>query len=168
MKRLIPLTIAAALAACAGSTLPPPPISANPVQNIQQAVAATPIGQTVVQGLQDAEWNLDQAIVVGALPSDDPADACMHSALTQAGIEPGSTAAPAPSFVPKVSDLISGGSVLYILAQQAKAVQGGGINVPVPCEALVGKFVLDAGALGLQAAPAAISAVPLAAARKPK
>lgn len=169
MRNLIPLSLVAALAACTGSSIPPPVISANPIQTVGSTVASTSVGQTVTQGLQNAEWNLDQAIVVGALPSDDPADACLHSALTQMGIEPGTTTPPAPSFTPKVTDLISGGSVLYILAQQAKAVQGGGITMPVSCEALVGKFVLDAGALGVQVAPQVISAIPLAAmSRAPK
>jgi len=151
IRKLAFVLAALVLAACSS----PPPISSNPVQTITNTVAATPVGQTVQQGLLDSEWNLDQAISIGVLPTNDPADACLHAGLTQIGIEPGS-APPTPTqqFTPKISDLISGGSVLYILAQQAKQLKGqAGITVPVACEAVVGKFVLDAGALGLNAIP---------------
>jgi hypothetical protein len=165
MRKIILGLPIVALAACsnAGSTLPPPTISAQPASTVAAAVAATPVGQTVQQGLLDAEWNLDQAIKVGALPVSDPADACMHAALTQIGIEPsasGTPATPPASFTPKVSDLISGGSVLYILAQQALAAKAsGGLAVPVSCEAVIGQFVIQAGAVGINAAPSVISAV---------
>lgn len=156
MKRLLLLTPIILLVGCQN----PAPISASPIQDIKTAVDAggtpTIIG-TVQQGLLDAEWNLDQAIVVGALPANDPADACLHQGLTQIGIEPnpnGQAATPAPSFVPKISDLISAGSVLYIRAQQLKALQGGGgLQVPVACEAVIGRFVLDAGKAGAGALP---------------
>jgi hypothetical protein len=150
MRKLLVLC-ALALAACSS----PPPISSNPVQTVTNAVSQTQVGKTVQQGLLDSEWNLDQAIAIGVLPANDPADACLHAALTQIGIEPGTTPpATAQQFTPRISDLISGGSVLYILAQQAKQLKGAaGITVPVACEAVVGKFVLDAGALGLNAIP---------------
>lgn len=156
MRRIAIASLCLVLAVAGCSS--PPPISTNPVQTITSQVAATPVGKTVEQGLLDAEWNLDQAISIGALPAGDPADGCLHSALTLIGIEPGSNGQPTPApaqFTPRISDLISGGSVLYILAQQAKQAQAGGINVPVACEALVGQFVIQAGALGLQAIPAA-------------
>src|ERR1700677_2996981 len=80
MRRFVPF-IAIALAACSSSNTIP--ISANPISEANGAAQNTQIGQTVDAGLLNAEWNLDQAIVVGALPATDPADACMHSALTQ-------------------------------------------------------------------------------------
>jgi len=153
------LTLTAAACLALGACATQPPISANPVQDVTQAAAANslPLVGTVQQGLLDAEFNLDNAIVVGALPKTDPADACLHGALTQIGIEPqanGTPATPLPSFTPKVSDLISAGSVLYIRAQQLKALQGaGGLTVPVPCEAIIGQFVLDAGKAGAGALP---------------
>lgn len=135
----------------------PPPITNQPITAVEQAVAATPVGKTVVQGLQDAEWNLDQAIAIGVLPASDPADGCLHQALTQMGQEPGAPPTPAAQqFTPRISDLISGGSVLYILSQQAlaaKAQLGAGISVPVACEALVGQFVIQAGSVGMSAVP---------------
>lgn len=151
--RIVALTVIAALGLAGCSS--PPPISSNPTQTVTNAVAQTPIGKTVQQGLLDSEWNLDQAIAIGVLPANDPADACLHAALTQIGIEPGTTPPPsAQQFTPRISDLLSGGSVLYILAQQAKQLKSqAGITVPVACEAVVGKFVLDAGALGLNAVP---------------
>lgn len=123
-----------ALAACAS----PPPISANPVQTAANAVAATPLGGTVVQGLQDSAWNLDQAIAIGVLPKDDRADACVHATLSL--ITPGANI---PSFTPKVSDLLSAGSVAYIVATQAKQLAAsGGLKIPPECEQLVGEFVI--------------------------
>lgn len=136
---LLPLA-AVALASCAT----PPTISSNPVQTAANAVAATPLGGTVVQGLKDAEFNLDSAISIGVLDKTDPADACVHSSLIAIGQESGQTPpAPVQTFVPKVSDLISAGSVAYIIAHQAKQVAAsGGLTLPPSCEQIVGEFVL--------------------------
>lgn len=146
MRHLFIAMAALLLASCSASN-PPAPISANPTQDALAALPPSPAQTTVVQGLQDASYNLDSAVTVGALSASDPAPACLHSALTQLGIStPGNTVTPAASFVPKVSDLISAGAVLYIRAQQAQAlIASGGIQVSVPCEALIGKLVMDAG-----------------------
>lgn len=160
MKRIL-LLLPLLAAACTSSSVPPPVITnAPPAQQINTAIQATPVGQTIDQGLLDTEFNLDSAIGIGVLPASDPADACVHQVNTQIGIEPtpAGVTPPAPpqSFQPKVTDLISGGSVLYILAAQAKAaVASGGISVPVSCEALIGQFVIRAGTVGLQAIPGA-------------
>lgn len=155
MRKLLFILPLLALGACADKN--PGPISANPVQDVnahlaQVAPGAAMVGGTIQQGLLDAEWNLDQAILVGALPKNDPADSCLHGALTQLGIEPntdGTAPPPAPSFTPRESDLISRGSVLYIRAQQAKALAGGGgLTVPVGCEAIIGRIMLDAAKQG--------------------
>jgi hypothetical protein len=137
------LVLAAALLALAGCATPPP-ISSNPVQTAANAVAATPLGGTVVQGLKDAEFNLDSAISIGVLDKTDPADACVHSSLVAIGQESGQTPpVPVQTFTPKVSDLISAGSVAYILAHQAKQVAAaGGLALPPSCEQIVGEFVL--------------------------
>lgn len=153
MRLYIAVAACLALGACADTN--PGPISANPIQDTQahlSQVGAGQLGGVIQQGLLDAEFNLDQAIIVGALPKDDPADACLHGALTQIGIEPkpdGTAGTPAPSFTPRESDLISRGSVLYIRAQQAKALAGGGgLTVPVGCEAIIGRIMLDAAKAG--------------------
>lgn len=146
MKRLILLSVAL-LAGCAT----PPPISTNPIQTVTNAVAATPIGGTVVTGLQNAAFNLDSAVQIGVLPMNDPADGCVHGALQLIGQDvvlgpmgenPVTPVTPTKQFTPKVTDLLSGGSVAYILAQQAKQIAGGGVTVPASCEQLVGHFVL--------------------------
>lgn len=154
--RLAILAAACLLAACTASN-PPPPISASPAQDAAAAasVLAPSSGPslqgTVTQGLQDASWNMDQAVIVGALDANDPAPACLHSVLTDLGLDPAKPASPAASFVPRVSDLISGGAVLYIRAQQAKKLAaGGGPTFSIPCKALVGQLVIDAGKAAAQ------------------
>ncbi|MDE2232552.1 MAG: hypothetical protein KGJ90_00270 [Patescibacteria group bacterium] len=152
MRKFISVAALALLAAC--ST--PPTISNNPVSTA--AATVVPAGSTIAVGLQNAEWNLDQAINIGVLKQGDSADLCLHEALTQLGLEQGATPPAVQSFQPKVSDLISAGSVAYILAQQAKQIAGsGGVQVPTDCEALVGHFVLT----GINApANTAISVLP--------
>lgn len=121
----------------------PPPISANPIQGAANVVASTQLGGTVITGLQNAAWNLDQAIAIKVLLTTDPADACVHAALQAIGQDVGQTPVQIPSFTPKVTDLLSAGSVAYILAQQAKQLAGqGGLAIPVSCEQIVGQFVI--------------------------
>lgn len=79
-----------ALGACTAAN-PPPPISANPAGDIANIAEETKLGQEVILGLQNSEWNLDQAIAIGVLPPTDPADACLHQALAEMGQEPGAT-----------------------------------------------------------------------------
>lgn len=135
------------------------PISGNPVQDLAQQAAkplapsVPSLGGVVLQGLQDATWNLDQAVAVGALDKADPAPGCFHGMLGQLGMDPANPAPPAASFEPKVSDLISAGSVLYIRVQQAKKLQGGGIAVAPSCKELIAQFMLDAAAAGANALP---------------
>ena len=140
-----------ALAACANPT----PISSNVIKDVTSSVNSplAPVGGTIIQGLQDASFNFDNAVVVGALTKDDPAPGCAHGILQDLGADVTNTTAgstPVPmtgtsptSFTPKVSDLISFGSVAYIRLQQAKTLQGGGLTVPVSCEAIIGKVVID-------------------------
>ncbi len=132
------------------------PISGTLTKDITAVVApAAPghLGGVVIQGLTDAAYNLDQAVVVGALDKTDPAPACFHGMLAQLGVEvPAGAVAPA-SFTPKVSDLISAGSVLYIRAAQLRRLRGGGIAVPTPCKELVAQFMLDAAAASTDLLP---------------
>jgi hypothetical protein len=124
-------------------------ISANPLQNLQN----TQIGATVVTGIQNATWNIDQAVAVGALDPSDPAQACLHKIQTQFGIDPNAPAA--PSFVPRRTDLISEGSIVYIEIQILKKLQAGGLanTVPPECKAIVGQIVLDAMSANIKAMP---------------
>jgi hypothetical protein len=140
--RLVVVLLTLALAGC--ST-----ISGDPLQDVPKG----PLGRVVIQGLQDATFNLDSAVTVGALSADDPAPKCFHSILVQLGADPASPAAPGASFTPKVSDLISFGSVLYIRAQQLKKSQGGGISVPSDCKVLMTNFLLDAAGAGVKGLP---------------
>ena len=90
-----------------------------------------------------AAYNLDQAVLVGALPADDPAPVCVHGVLINAGIElPPGTTAPA-SFEPKREGLVSSGAIAYIKLQQLKAQSGKVLKVPVSCKALIGQIVVD-------------------------
>jgi hypothetical protein len=142
MNRLLTTTAligALALTGCAT----PAPISANPIQSVANVAASTQLGGTVITGLQGAAWNLDQAIAIKVLPATDPADLCVHQALQAIGQDVGQTPTPVAQFVPKITDLLSAGSVAYILAYQAKQLAGnGGLTVPVSCQQIVGEFVL--------------------------
>ena len=155
VQKLLPLCalvlVGSALVAC--ST--PQPVSTSPAQDVLTATA--PLGTTIQQGLLDAEWNLDQAIAIGVLPANDPADACLHQGLTAMGLEPSTPGGPAPtpaSFVPKESDLVSIGSVLYIRAQQAKALGvGGTVTLPPGCDAIIGRLVVQGAAAAKSIVP---------------
>lgn len=113
---------------------------------------------TIVTDLQDAAYNLDNAVAVGALSVDDPAPKCLHSLLVKAGIEVPAGAVPAQSFTPKHSGVASEGAIAYILVQQAKAIAKVGVGPDDPsCEALVGRVVID----GVKAAnKAAVGLIP--------
>lgn len=146
------LAAAVFLVACAT----PPTVSTNPVATAVSTIASVapvPAG-TVVTGLQNAAYNLDMAESIGVLPMSDPADGCVHQALQAIGQDVvlsmgmenpvGGMTAPA-SYQTKISDLISGGSVAYILAAQAKALAlaaNGGLNVAPSCAQIVGEFVI--------------------------
>src|SRR5258707_2824765 len=75
-------------------------ISANPIQDVPKGQ----LGGVIVKGLLDATYNLDQAVLVGALPKGDPAPGCFHAVLTQLGVDPANPAPASSSFSPKVSD----------------------------------------------------------------
>lgn len=148
ISRRLPVVAALvlSLAACANQ----PPISGNPIQDAfatvkGPAVAGAPAAPDLItQGIADAQSNFAQAVTLGVLSATDPAPGCLNSAATVLGV--GSAAA--PSFTPKVSDLISAGSVAYIRLQQLKTLTGGaGLKVSSACTQLVGQIVLDAGSL---------------------
>lgn len=147
MRKMLAITFALAIAGCAT----PPPISTNPLQTVTSVVL--PAGGTVLTGLQNAAFNLDEAVLIGVLPATDPAAGCVHGVLKQIGADvvltmgvemPVPGAAAAATFTPKITDLLSAGSVAYILAQQAKQIAANpGILVPVSCDQIVGQFVIQ-------------------------
>lgn len=153
MKHIVTICgLAVLLAACAAPT----PISSNVLKDVTQAAGnpAAPLTGTIIKGLQDSSFNLDNAMTVLALPPSDPAAACVHGVLQQVGADVTNTltdevpvavsgTSTSNQFTPKISDLLSAGSVAYIRFQQGKAAIGNGITVPVGCEALLGKIVID-------------------------
>lgn len=138
MKRIIAVLFVAVLAACVST---PEKIVSTPTAGALPIPITDPIA---IQDLKSAASNVDQAVAIGALPKDDPAPACLHDALQKAGIElaPGQTVP--QSFKPANDGAFSLGTILYIQAQQAKAIRGQGINVSQPCLALLGQIHLDA------------------------
>jgi hypothetical protein len=115
-------------------------------------LTSTPAGAQLAADLKDASYNLNQAVVVGALGKADQAPGCLTAVMMQLGI----IGPPPLSFTPEVNGPISEGSVLYILAQQASALKNGTGDIPVPCYALIGKFAVDAGKLGLKVGAGAL------------
>lgn len=128
-------------------------ISGNPAADAQKAATSLQndvVAKKIVEGIQNASWNFDQALLVGALKKDDPAPPCFHALMLDLGIDPASPPPPGSSFTPRVTDVISFGSVLYIRAQQAQDVQGAGIKVPPSCDALVSLVIKDALRTGIK------------------
>lgn len=150
MKRLVPIALVALLAGCAGNGQPLP-ISANPIQDIKSVIAPSGGNDLVTQGLLDASFNLHSAVTVGALSASDQVPACVDSVLGDLGINPdGTPTTQAQSFTPKVSDLISLGSVIYIRAQQAKKLQAAGLPESTSCDAVIGQIVRAAAKSGIK------------------
>jgi hypothetical protein len=135
------------------------PISANPVQDIAGALPAPSGPLSIQDGLREAAFNLDNAVIVGALTVDDPAPACVHDAMTRLGLNP--LQPPAPSFIPQTTTLIGKGSVAYIRARQARRLQGTGFTVTTDCKALIGEIVLAAGETGTRILPGGGLAIPI-------
>lgn len=158
------------LGACAN----PPPISANPVQDVKGVLGGNgDVGDFITTDLQNQSWNLHQAVQVGALDAKDPAPGCVDSFLTQIGVaipdSTGSTAAAdnpvAPSFTPKITGAFSAGAVLYIRAQQAKAfANNSGLTISSDCAVLIVNIERDALKAGITGAA---SLVPGSALLKP-
>lgn len=139
MKRLLAVTALLTLAGCNA------PISKSPIQDIASQIA----GSQVQTDLADTQANFAQAIQVGALSPNDPAPACVSQAVAALGL-----GAANPSFVPKISGVLSFGSVAYIRAQQIKALAGSGtLQVPPACLQILGQIQLDALAAALKASP---------------
>lgn len=143
----------AAVAVLAGCTTP---ISNNLPQDISQALG-TGANSPVITDFTDAQYNLTQAIAVGALPANDPGAACLNSVATMLNI--GGT--PAVSFVPKIGGtyVLSGASVLYIRYNQVAALAGGNLEPTAQCEQLMGKLQWDTLKAALQGANLAAPAL---------
>jgi len=94
--------------------------------------------------------NLDQAIAIGVLPTNDPAAVCVHGVLVQVGLE--GTSGPAPaSFTASRKGLVSEGSIVYIRVAQLKSLKTVGISPE--CYALLGKLQVDGLKAGMGLAP---------------
>lgn len=131
------LLLAGCLTACVSS---PNLIQSTPTN------ASLPLPITDPASILDwktASSTLDQAVAIGALLPDDPAPACVHNVLLQAGIELAPGAVAPKSFVPLHNGPVSDAAVLYIQAQQAKQISSKGITVSVSCEAIVGRIFID-------------------------
>lgn len=135
MKFLLCIVPAFALCACAGI----PTITGTPTGTLPVPIT----NHTIVTDLQDAAFNLDQAVAVGALAANDPAPTCLHDLLQKAGIEVPAGGAAAKSFTPRNSGVASAGAIAYIFAQQAKSLGTSGVSVDPSCEALVGRITID-------------------------
>ena len=88
-------------------------------------------GNIIENDLTATALNLDQAVAVGVLSADDPAPICLHDLLARTGQGQ-------DTFKPKISGLISAGSIGYIKAQQIKN-RG---EISAACKAIVGDILV--------------------------
>jgi uncharacterized protein YfiM (DUF2279 family) len=93
----------------------------------------------VVQGLLDAQYNLENAVAVGALPAEDPALPCVKSVLADLGVGQGEV----QRFTPRVSELLSAASVAYIRARQLERERDTPFKLSADCKAIVGQIMID-------------------------
>lgn len=128
---ILSVVLAATLCACA-----------TPITN-NKGTGGIPVSADsgVGKDLLAAAFNLDNAIGIGVLPADDPAASCIHGVLKQAGLEVPAGAPAVASFIPENRGAVSVGAIAYIRAIQLQGLKG--LQVPVDCEALIGKFVVD-------------------------
>ena len=150
-KTLIVMLGIATLAACAN----PAPISTNPAADVISTLKSIGGPSTgvdpVTQGLIDAAFNLDSAQKIGILDANDAMPPCVHSVLTDLGINPDGTVTPNTNqFTPRISDLIGAGSVLYIRTKQAQKLQASGLQTSIACDALLGQIVRAAAKAGIK------------------
>lgn len=116
-----------------------PDLKGTIVANVKTETAGDSI---IIQGLKASKFNFAEAKRIGALKPDDPAEACVDSVLVSLGV-----GGEVPQqFDPQVVDVISAGSVAYILARQLEAQQRSpGLQLSFDCKALIGQIVIDAG-----------------------
>ena len=118
----------------------------GPITNVPVAVdPASVVGKDLVA----AKSNLQKAVEIGVLKPGDAALSCLSGVVHDLGLD-GETVV--LSFDPENAGLVSAGSILYIRAQQLKdAAQS--FQLPAECEAVVGKFVIDAARVGRKTLP---------------
>lgn len=138
-----------ALLLITGCTNPPTISNQGAGATVAQAVA--PPDSQIAVGLKNAASNLDQAIGIGILQADDPADACVHNALKLSGLESTPGSAAVQSFTPVISDAISAGSVLYIQSVQLRNAKP--FSVDTACKAVLGDLVLQGLQVGARLTP---------------
>lgn len=132
MKVLIAAAAVAMLASGCASQITAP--SAGGIVQISK-------NSTVGEDLLAMGYNLDNAVIVGALPSDDPAPACVHDVLRKAGLETVPGTETPKSFTPQREGVLSEGAIIYIKAQALKSLKG--IEVSPECEQIIGRIVVD-------------------------
>jgi hypothetical protein len=99
----------------------------------------------VIRDLRAAAFNFSEAQRIGLLPDDDPGATCVKSVLARVDL-------PSESFTPQREGLISGASVAYIRAQQAKAMAAAA-RIGPDCEAVIGRIIIDAARVGIRLSP---------------
>lgn len=146
MKRFLAplaLNVAVMLGGCTA------PISGSITNDILSSASSGAIGQQVQSDLAATQYNLAQAVSVGALSANDPAPACVNQAVATLGL-----GATGKSFTPQLAGVVSAASIAYIRAQQVKALAGSGtLQVPPACLQILGQMQLDALAAAIRAAP---------------
>ena len=144
MNRILaPITALGLLAGCTA------PISNSLPNDILNQAASGAIGQQVQNDLTATQYNLNQAVAVGALSANDPAPTCVNQAVAVLGL-----GAQGKSFTPQLAGVVSAASIAYIRAQQVKALAGSGtLQVPPACLQVLGQMQLDALAAAIKAAP---------------
>lgn len=154
IKKLIFVSsILAGLIGCAN----PPQITKSPVTEIASVLSPSGGTDMISQGILNAQYNFNQAVQLGILSATDPAPGCLNSVATMLGL---GASAP-PGFTPRVTDLISAGSVGYIYIQQLKTLTGSSLQVSPACMQLIGQIVIDANRAGLRLGAGALGGVGL-------
>ncbi|MDE2469770.1 MAG: hypothetical protein KGL35_13790 [Bradyrhizobium sp.] len=146
MKRIFVPIVCVSAVALAGCTAP---ISNSLPNDILSSAASGAIGQQVQSDLAATQYNLVQAVAVGALSPNDPAPACVNQAVATLGL-----GAQGKRFTPQLAGVVSAASIAYIRAQQVKALAGSGtLQIPPACLQILGQMQLDALAAAIKAAP---------------
>lgn len=136
MKHLV-LLVPLLLGACS--------ISSSFSRDVKTILPGDGGGDRIAEDMTAAQFNLSEAMRVGALGPQDQALACLNNALEDLGV-----GKEAPSFVPKREGVISEGAIIYIRTQQLLKSRNNNIELPPACLALIGKLVMDASKVGVK------------------
>jgi hypothetical protein len=120
-------------------------VNAQTISAPGAAVVAVSASSLLGKDLISAAEISDQAVLVGALPKDDPLPVCLHDALQKLGLEtpPGGAAAP-QSFEAKPSGAVSAGVIIYLQIQRLKTLSAGnGLQIDPACYSIIGRVMVD-------------------------